>query len=123
MSTLLRLADGGPLPEIRRDPTQIPVTPNHPDDVDLLDAYSRAVSGVVERAAPAVVSVEVHHRRRGVGGARREEKGHRSGFAFTPGGLLLPNNHVAPGATKTHVALPGGRRPRAGFVGHEPDTP
>ena len=122
MSTLLRLADGGPLPEIRRDPTQIPVTPNHPDDVDLLDAYSRAVSGVVERAAPAVVSVEVHHRRRGVGGSRREEQGHGSGFAFTPDGFILTNSHVAHGATKTDVAFADGRRLRAELVGDDPDT-
>jgi hypothetical protein len=57
MSTFLTVADGGSLRESPSDPTHIPVTPNHPDDPELLDAYSRAVSGVVERAAPAVVSV------------------------------------------------------------------
>ena len=30
-----------------------------PDDAELLDAYSRAVIGVVEKAGPAVVSLEV----------------------------------------------------------------
>src|SRR6058998_98543 len=121
MSTLLSLADGGSLRESPSDPTQIPVTPNHPDDTELLDAYSRAVSGVVERAAPAVVSVEVQHRRRG-GGSRREAQGHGSGFAFTPDGFILTNSHVAHGATKTEVAFADGRRLRAELVGDDPDT-
>src|SRR6266498_3931676 len=56
--------------------------PSGPADDELLDAYSRAVSGVVERLAPAVVSVEVQHRRRG--GSAREDRGHGSGFVFTP---------------------------------------
>ncbi len=120
MSTLLTVTDGGSLRESPSDPTQIAVTPNHPDDPELLDAYSRAVSGVVERAAPAVVSVEVQHRRRS--GSRREEQGHGSGFVFTPDGFILTNSHVAHGATKTEVAFPDGRRLRAELVGDDPET-
>src|SRR6266498_4963951 len=76
--------------------------PSGPADDELLDAYSRAVSGVVERLAPAVVSVEVQHRRRGR--STREDRGHGSGFVFTPDGFILTNSHVAHGATKTDVA-------------------
>jgi len=72
------------------------------------------VSGVVERAAPAVVSVEVQHRRRGGGGG--------SGFVFTPDGFILTNSHVAHGATKTDVAFADGRRLRAELIGDDPDT-
>src|SRR5260370_4299787 len=58
MSVVLTLADGGSLRESPRHPTQIPVIPDTTYDTELLDAHARAVTGVVERAAPAVVSVE-----------------------------------------------------------------
>ena len=114
MSSNLTLADGALPGDPPASPAQVP------SDADLLDAYSRTVSGVVDRVAPAVVSVEVHHRRRG--GSPREQQGHGSGFVFTPDGFILTNSHVAHGATKTDVAFPDGRRLHATLVGDDPDT-
>src|SRR6266576_3275791 len=75
--------------------------PSAPAADELLDAYSRAVSGVVERLAPAVVSVEVQHRRRGRSAREDRGGGHGSGFVFTPDGFILTNSHVAHGGGRT----------------------
>lgn len=118
MSTILTLANAG------EGTSRVPpaATSQSPSDAELLDAYSRTVSRVVEHVAPAVVSVEVHHRRSRTASAQREERGHGSGFVFTPDGFILTNSHVAHGATKTDVAFADGRRFRAALVGDDPDT-
>lgn len=120
MSTVLTLADAGD----RLPSTSPAASTQNPSDAELLDAYSRTVSSVVERVAAAVVSVEVHHRRSRSASAspQREERGHGSGFVFTPDGFILTNSHVAHGATKTDVAFADGRRLRAALVGDDPDT-
>src|SRR5688500_12191101 len=60
-----------------------------PSDADLLDAYSRAVIGVVGKVGPAVVSVSTRHRDRPAGAG--------SGFLLTPDGYALTNSHVVHG--------------------------
>src|SRR5919198_2202372 len=55
MKATLTIAEGGAQP----DGAPVPTPAESDADSELLDAYSRAVSGVVERVAPAVVSVEV----------------------------------------------------------------
>lgn len=83
------------------------ITPLRSDE--LMDAYSRAVTGAVARVAPAVVNVEA---RTGAG----------SGFVFTPDGLILTNSHVIAGVGTTWVTLLDGRRVRADVLGDDPDT-
>jgi len=85
-------------------------------DEALLDAYSGAVIGALERVAPAVTFIEVVHkaapvgrgatpRGRGAPRANRPARGSGSGFLFTPDGYLLTNSHVVHGSDEITVRL------------------
>jgi S1-C subfamily serine protease len=90
-------------------------------DAPLLDAYSRAVTGTVERVSPSVVNIEVHQSAgRSRSGEPRERKGGGSGFVFTPDGLILTNSHVVHDARRIEVTLFDGRRMPANAIGDDP---
>ena len=104
------------------DPLQRPepVAPDLPDDddLDLLDAYSRAVIGVAERMAPSVVSVRIT-----AGDARGGTgMGAGSGFVIAPDGFIVTNHHVVEKANSVGVVFTDGRELAARVVGVDPST-
>jgi S1-C subfamily serine protease len=102
------------------------------DDSALLDAYSTAVTGAVERISPSVVNIEVHQAVPGTARTRsgepqnqnqnqnKERRGGGSGFIFTPDGLILTNSHVVHDAKRIEVTMSDGRRMPASAIGDDP---
>ena len=88
---------------------------DYPTDEALLDAYSRAVSTVVDRIGPAVVRVE------GIAPGRRQG-GVGSGVIIAGDGLVLTNSHVVGGAKRMRLSLAEGGEAEARVLGDDPDT-
>src|SRR5512139_1901335 len=88
-------------------------------DTDLLDAYSRAVVGVVERTGPAVVSISL-----GAAGEEQEFEpiGAGSGFVVTPDGFIVTNSHVVQNAPRIDITFTSGDRYKAQLVGLDEST-
>jgi S1-C subfamily serine protease len=115
-ATLLRALDDNNNSFVA-EPT--PLTPATDDE--LLDGYSRTVSGVVEKVAPTVVNIRVHRFSNERGG-RPDAGGSGSGFIIAPDGYILTNSHVVHAAAKIEVALADGRVSGATLVGDDPET-
>jgi S1-C subfamily serine protease len=93
----------------------VAANPGTAEDLALLDAYSRAVIGAVDRVGPAVLHLQVT-------GANERANGAGSGVVFTPDAYVLTNSHVVSGSRKIQATFPDGRTLAATLVGDDPDT-
>jgi len=110
-----------------------------PRDIELLDAYSRAVTSVVDLVGPTVVSIRVRVPavNKGAGRLPREwrrpygapedgsgelQEGAGSGVIIAPDGYILTNDHVVADAREILVTLVDDRMFNAELVGRDPAT-
>lgn len=109
--------------DIHSSPNPQPSNDVENRDEALLDAYSRAVTSVVDTISPAVVNIEVR-RLRLRSDMRRplEVAGNGSGFLFTPDGYILTNSHVVNNTDVIEVTLADGQQYKAELIGDDPDT-
>ncbi|HEX9022572.1 MAG TPA: trypsin-like peptidase domain-containing protein [Geobacteraceae bacterium] len=88
-------------------------------DVELLDAYSRAVITVVETVGPAVVGISM---RKSATRNAPEQRGVGSGVIIAPDGYILTNDHVVQDADAISITLQDGASFAATLVGTDPAT-
>ena len=109
-------------------------------DAELLDSYSRTITGVVGQVAEAVVHIQVQKpasegpgRERQQGRERnpgRDQRGEQqklmpasgSGFIISTDGFVVTNNHVIEMAQDIKVSLADGRTVNAELKGADPST-
>ncbi|MBS1602709.1 MAG: trypsin-like peptidase domain-containing protein [Bacteroidetes bacterium] len=105
-------------------------------DAELLDSYSRTITGVVGQVAESVVHIQVmkpvdERTGGGRGGPQRlpqikgEPKfapGSGSGFIISTDGFVVTNNHVIENARDIRVSLADGRTVQAELKGADPST-
>ncbi len=99
----------------------VPDEPAPVDDAELLDAYSRAVVDVVDRAGAAVVSIEVGGKIPGTRW-RTPMGGAGSGFVVTPDGYVMTNSHVVSNQKHIRVRTPAGETVDGRLAGEDPAT-
>jgi S1-C subfamily serine protease len=91
-------------------------------DMQLLDAYSEAVTGVVARVSPTVVHVRVRKNTVRQRPGRPGGEGSGSGFTITPDGYIVTNCHVVEETDDIEVILADGNSYKAEIVGEDPAT-
>jgi len=93
-------------------------------DAELLDSYSRTITGVVGQVAESVVHIQVMKPVEARRGSRPQGDGmgSGSGFIISTDGFVVTNNHVIENAKDIRVSLADGRTVQAELKGADPST-
>ena len=110
---------------MERNYSFIDYAPRQTQDAELLDSYSRTITGVVGQVAEAVVHIQVLKPAEAGRGRQRETglvPASGSGFIISTDGFVVTNNHVIEGAREIRVSLADGRMVNAELKGADPST-
>jgi S1-C subfamily serine protease len=118
LNSLLNIDGAPPAPDQSGNGGANHSTSASASDAELLDAYSRAVIGVVHAIGPSVVSIAV---RKNVQG-KLEPIGSGSGFVIAPDGYILTNSHVVGDADRIDVTFTEGETLEAVLIGQDAAT-
>lgn len=93
------------------------------NDSQLLDSYSKTITGVVSSVSEAIVHICV----RKINSDRRRDKrefleGSGSGFIISTDGYIVTNNHVVQDASMIKVTFSNGQQAEAELKGTDPST-
>ena len=92
-------------------------------DWELLDAYSKTITGVVTNTAESVVHIQVQkHIIDKRTNQKRLTPGSGSGFIISSDGFIVTNNHVIEDASEIKVSLADGRMINAELKGTDAST-
>lgn len=95
------------------------------NDDELLDAYSRTITKVVEKASNSVVQIKVLKKPTNQSQnprMRQPQEAGGSGFIISSDGFVITNNHVVSNADRVEVGLMDGRVFEATIIGTDPYT-
>lgn len=92
-------------------------------DNQLLDVYSRTVTGVVKNVASAVVHIRVTKKVNDPGTGKKDYKSQfGSGFVISTDGFIVTNNHVIEGENNILVTFSDGSEIPGSLIGTDPST-
>lgn len=103
--------------EDKAQPNRCEVGVEGRQDIELLDAYSRAVITVVDAVGPTVVGISAQQQ-----AGTQQHGGSGSGVIIAPDGYILTNDHVVRGSNRLTVTLRDGTSLEAVLIGTDPAT-
>lgn len=92
-------------------------------DEELFDAYSKTITGVVNKSTQSVVHIQVQKKSKDRRTGRETlQQGSGSGFLISSDGYIVTNHHVIENATDIKVSFTDGRMETAELRGTDPST-